>query len=239
VARQARLVDPGIAFHVTARGNYQQTVFFDDDDRAQYLHLLSRHAASESLEILGWCLMTNHVHLLAVPQQRASLARSLMRTQSDYAQRLNRRHSLRRGHLWQSRFYSCPVEGDAVWTVLRYIELNPLRAGLIDRAERSQWSTAAIHCGLQEEPPLLSMNLWNQSWTPLRWKSVLAHGAEEREIEAIRQATQQGVPFGSQQFVADFERRAGRSLLARPRGRPRALPASSPAAYPAGDMLPD
>jgi putative transposase len=221
-------------FHLTARGNYRQTVFFNEEDRAEYLNLLSRHAAAESLEILGWCLMTNHVHLLALPQQGSSLGRALMRTQSDYAQRVNRRQGPRRGHLWQSRYYSCPVESEAVWTVLRYIELNPLRAGLVDRSEQSNWSSAPVHCGFAAAPPLLSMNWGRQSWTPARWQSVLAHGAEERQTEAIRLATQQGVPFGSQNFIADFEHRAGRSLLARPVGRPRLSQTHSSAAPPLG-----
>src|SRR5271163_3174793 len=82
MGRQARLVEAGIAFHLTARGNYRQPVFFSDEDRAEYLRLLARYAGLEALDILGWCLMTNHVHLLAVPRQRAALARTMMRTQS-------------------------------------------------------------------------------------------------------------------------------------------------------------
>ena len=91
MARQARLVETDVAFHITARGNYRQTVFFSDQDRAEYLELLGRHATLEELEIFGWCLMTNHTHLLAVPRQRAALARTMRRTQADYSQRLNRR----------------------------------------------------------------------------------------------------------------------------------------------------
>src|SRR5271165_6007216 len=147
MARQARLVETDVAFHITARGNYRQTVFFSDQDRAEYLELLGRHATLEELEIFGWCLMTNHTHLLAVPRQRAALARTMRGTQADYSQRLNRRIGSRCGHLWQSRFYSYPLAGDAVWTVLRYIELNPVRAQLVARAEQSSWSSAAIHCG--------------------------------------------------------------------------------------------
>src|SRR5271165_18812 len=198
MARQARLVETDVAFHITARGNYRQTVFFSDQDRAEYLELLGHHAALEGLEIFGWCLMTNHIHMLAVPRQRAALARTMRRTQSDYSQRLNRRVGSRCGHLWQSRFYSCPLAGDAVWTVLRYIELNPLRAQLVARAEQSSWSSAAIHCGLRPPHQLLSMTEWECEWTPARWQSVLALGAREREFEAIRQATQRGLPLGDQ-----------------------------------------
>ena len=115
----ARLVEAGSFFRVTVRGNYRQNVFFSDQDRAEYLGLLAHHAALEGLDILGWCCMTNHIHLLAVPQRRESLARSMRRVQSDCSQRLNRRHGWRSGHLWQSRFYSCVASGDTAWTVLR------------------------------------------------------------------------------------------------------------------------
>jgi putative transposase len=239
MARQARLIESGIAFHVTARGNYRQTVFFSEEDRAEYLDLLARCAAAEDLEILGWCLMTNHAHLLAVPRKTTALARTMRRTQADYAQRLNRRHGSRSGHLWQSRFYSCPVEGDAVWTVLRYIESNPVRASLIALAEQSPWSSAAMHCGLRAVPPLLSTSEWERLWTPSRWQSVLAHGAEERDIGAIRAATMRGLPLGDQKFVAAFERRSGRELVVRPVGRPRVGHGLAGAASPGGGTLSD
>ena len=228
MSRLARLVGPGIAFHVTARGNYRQSVFFTDGDRCEYLAALVRYSAIESLALLGWCLMTNHVHLLVVPGQRASLARTLMRTQSNYAQCLNRRHGRRLGHLWQSRFYSCPLEGEAVWTVLRYIELNPVRAGLVERAEQSSWSSAPFHCGLTDPPPFLDLHCWRQQWHSERWRSVLALGPAEREAEAIRLSTQQGVPLGSKAFIEELERQAGRSLVVRLPGRQRQLTAPCP-----------
>ncbi len=228
MARQSRLVEAGLAFHITARGNYRQTVFHTDSDRGEYLDLLAKHAGLEALEVLGWCLMTNHIHLLAVPRNPASLARTMMRTQAGYAQAVNRRHGSRCGHLWQSRFYWCPLAGDAVWTVLRYIELNPVRAHLVTWAEHSPWSSAAIHCGSRSAPPLLSLAEWERLWTPERWRGVLAHGADERELGAIRQATQHGLPFGSQEFISDLERRCGRPPAVRSVGRPRLAPSPSP-----------
>ncbi len=135
MSREPRLVLAGTALHITARRNYRHNVF-DPENHAGYLNLLARYAASEGLQILGWCLMSNHVHLLGVPEHRDALARTMKRTQADHAQRVNRRQGRRAGHLWQSRYYSCPMAGDAVWTVLRYIELNPVRAGLAPSAEQ-------------------------------------------------------------------------------------------------------
>jgi putative transposase len=234
VARQLPLVEPGLAFHITARGNYRQTVFYTDLDRAEYLNLLAEHAGLESLEVLGWCLMTNHIHLLAIPRKPASLARTMMRTQAGYAQAVNRRHGSRCGHLWQSRFYSCPLAGDAIWTVLRYVELNPVRAHLVTLADHSPWSSAAFHCGSRSAPPLLSLTEWKSLWTPERWRVVLVHGPDERELGAIREATQHGLPFGNQEFITDLERRCGRPLALRSVGRPRLAPATLPTSSGAG-----
>ncbi len=171
--------------------------------------------------------MTNHIHLLAVPQRRESLARSMRRVQSDYSQRLNRRHGWRSGHLWQSRFYSCVASGDTAWTVLRYIELNPVRAHLVSRAELSPWSSAAMHCGLQTTTPLLALAAWASEWSPSRWQSVLALGEDEREFEAIGQATSHGLPYGDENFIADLERRTGRDLRRKKMGRPPTLSSST------------
>ena len=230
MARPLRLIEAGLAFHVTARGNYRQTVFFSDHDRAEYLDLLQRYAGVEGLEILGWCAMTNHVHLLVVPQRRESLSRCLQRVQSEYSRRLNQRHGPRTGHLWQSRFYSCPLEGQAVWTVLRYIECNPVRAGLVPEAWESGWSSAAVHCSFQPAPAFLSAREWAALWSAQRWQSVLAHGQDERQIAAIQEASRRGLPFGSDQFVKQMGHRAGRNLIARSVGRPRVRSASGTAA---------
>lgn len=83
VPRQSRFVEAGIPLHITARGNYQQTIFHTAEDRAEYLKLLTRHSRTEGLELLGWCLMTNHVHLLAIPERREAPARTMKRTQAD------------------------------------------------------------------------------------------------------------------------------------------------------------
>jgi putative transposase len=227
VPRRSRVVEAGIPLHITARGNYQQTIFHTAGDRAEYLKLLARHAVTERLELLGWCLMTNHVHLLAIPERREALARAMKRTQADYSQRLNYREGRRSGHLWQARFYSCPIGGDALWTVLRYIEQNPVRANLVERAEQWNWSSAAVHCGLQPAPQWLSMACWGRFWTPARWQSVLARGPDERMAAAVRVATRHGLPLGTPEFVAECESRMGRELTARPIGRPRALAAGN------------
>ncbi|MGA7410245.1 MAG: hypothetical protein WBW33_07150, partial [Bryobacteraceae bacterium] len=225
------------AFHITARGNYRPAVFFSDQDRTEYLELLGRHATLEGLEIFGWCLMTNHTTCSPFPGnvppwrgpcdrprptiRSVSIAASVPAVVTSGSPASTRARSRR----------------DAVWTVLRFIELNPVRAELVAKAEQSSWSSAAIHCGLRPPHRLLSVTEWEREWTPARWQSVLALGTGEREFEAIRQATQRGLPLGDQTFIDGFERSAGRTLAVRPVGRPRLVSAATPAPlYSAGGM---
>jgi putative transposase len=105
---------------------------------------------------------------------------------------------------------------------------------MVTSAEHSPWSSAAVHCGCRSAPPLLSLAEWESLWTPERWRVVLAHGPDERELGAIRQAIQHGLPFGNQEFITDLERRCGRPLAVRPVGRPRLTPAALPASSPRG-----
>jgi putative transposase len=127
--RRPRVILPGVAHHVTQRGNNREPVFRSSDDRRFYLELLGRHAAHYGARILGYCLMTNHVHLIAVPEREDSLARSMGSTHSEYALALNYAQG-RSGHVWQNRFFSCPLEESHLLRALRYVELNPVRAEL-------------------------------------------------------------------------------------------------------------
>src|SRR6266478_1975383 len=139
MARIARVVVPGCWHHVTQRGNQQQTVFFDDSDRKFYLDLLRRYCSRHSVRITGYCLMGNHVHLLAIPAHQTGLAHALGRTHNDYARWLNLRRR-QSGHVWQNRFYSCALDEEHKWTALRYVEQNPVRAGLVASAAEWLWS---------------------------------------------------------------------------------------------------
>jgi putative transposase len=127
--RVARVVIPGVPHHVTQRGNNRQDVFYTDDDRRHYLRLLGE----QSHRVLGYCLITNHVHLVVVPEHENSLARAIGRTHYLYTLYINRMHS-RSGHLWQNRFFSCGLDEKHAYCALRYVELNPVRARIKQRA---------------------------------------------------------------------------------------------------------
>jgi putative transposase len=144
--RVARIVIPGLPDHITQRGNNRQDVFFVDDDRRTYLALLKEQSERFGLAVVGYCLMGNHVHLIATPSAEGSLARAVGRTHFLYTQYVNRLHG-RSGHLWQNRFYSCPLDGPHLWSAMCYVERNPVRAKLGRVAWSYAWSSAAAHTG--------------------------------------------------------------------------------------------
>lgn len=223
MARRPRTVIPGVPHHVTQRGNNRQTVFCSDYDRQDYLGLLRQRAERDGLRILGYCLMSNHTHLVAVPLRPDSLARVLGQTHSQYAIARNK-FGGRTGHLWQNRFYSCPLDRPHLIRALRYVELNPVRAGLVRAAWEWRWSSALAHVDDSVLDPLLDPGPeWLGAWDYRDWRASLALGSNDSDRETIRRATLAGEPLGSSEFVRDLERRAGRRLIVLPRGRPKKM----------------
>jgi putative transposase len=218
VSRFARVVIPECPHHVTQRGNGRRDVFFTAADRETYLGLLRHYAALYEVAVLGFCLMTNHVHLVLQPHRAESLAKIMREIQMRYSQY---RHALERGggHLWQSRYYSCAVQLEQLGIVMRYVELNPVRAGLAARAEDYRWSSAAAHVGGPDEWRLLAMKDWLQCWTSRDWAEILRSGSED--AHAIRDATYGGRPFGSVEFVGQLEGLLQRRLRKGSSGRPK------------------
>jgi putative transposase len=151
--------------------------------------------------------MSNHVHVVALPESDRSLANTFRHAHARFSQYWNTEFH-RTGHLWQNRFYSCPVEESAAWRVIRYVEQNPVRAGLVARATDYAWSSARAHVGMERQS-LLNGGWWNQRWTVRAWSAVLEEGDEEGA--AIRLATYSGRPYGSQGFVRGLEAALGRS----------------------------
>lgn len=218
--RAARIVIPNVPHHITQRGNNRQDVFFTDDDRRHYLTLLQEHAEAAGVDVLGYCLMTNHVHLIIVPPDEPSLADTVGRTHFRYTQHVNRLYE-RSGHLWQGRFYSCPLDKTHLWHTLAHIERNPVRARLVRRPWRWKWSSAAIHVGdTHDTTGLLDLSLWTAEWTPKRWRSRLLEPADEGWTEQFRRAVNTGRPLAEDRWINRFESRLGQRLRPRPVGRP-------------------
>ncbi len=218
--RLARIVIPDVPYHITQRGNNRQDVFFVDDDRRVYLDLLKDQSAKYGLTVMGYCLMSNHIHLVAVPDKADSLAKAVGRTNYLYTQYVNRLHG-RCGHLWQSRFYSCGLDDDYFWRAIRYVERNPVRAKLVRRAWTYPWSSAAVHSGEKDELGLVDMDRWKDVLDGHDWKNLLIKPEDETEVRVLRGATRRGRPLGSDSFLSKVERLLGRRVRALPVGRPK------------------
>ena len=189
--RPQREIIPGTSHHITQRGNYRQTVFFRDEDRRFYLDLLSEFLPHYGVALEGYCLMNNHVHLVAIPHDKKGLSHAMQRIHSDYARGLHLR--LRRmGHLWQARFHSVPLDEKHSWDALLYVERNPVRAGLVATCGEWRWSSAPVHLGMAESE-LLDLVRWRSRFDPTRWERYLSEGARQAQIEdRIREATLRG-----------------------------------------------
>ncbi len=210
---------PGLPHHVTQRGNNRRDVFFRDADRKIYLKTLRRYCAEYHVGIVGYCLMTNHVHLLVTPPQENSLAKALGCTHNDYSRWLNVSRG-ESGHLWQNRFYSCPLERQHLWAALAYAERNPVRAGMVAAAEEWPWSSASAHVG---SPPgvdqWLHMEIWQENWGPEAWRTALTEGLNEACFrQRLAEATRTGRPLGDEAFVVSCERQCGMALRPQKRG---------------------
>lgn len=212
--RSARVVVPGLPHHVIQRGNRRQTIFATDQDRRLYLKYLAVACEAQSVMCLAWCLMDNHVHLILTPPSPDALRATLSSTHTRYAQWINRSLGLS-GHLFQGRFHSYAMDDAHLIAAARYVENNPVKAGLVVKAEDWRWSSARAHIlgfedGLTACEPLAR-------FLP-NWRAYLAEGAEEAEqVEAIEAALLSGRPQGTSSQIADLQ------APAKPRGRPPKL----------------
>jgi putative transposase len=205
---------------VTQRGNGGRQVFEGESDYRLYLELLRRYSKRHDLSLWAYCLMPNHVHLIAGPKRALSLARALGRAHSDPARHVNLQH-LSSGHVWEARFFSCPLDGAHLWRAMAYVERNPARAGLAEEAAAYRWSSAAVHLNGGEED-LLDLAAWEKDYTKDRWREVLTTGVDEEALgERLREASVRGRPLGDAAFVEELEQKMRRRLRPLPAGRPR------------------
>ena len=219
--RLARTVCARVPHHITQRGNRREEVFFTDDDRRAYLAWLKDYAEKYDVDIVAYCLMTNHIHLIAVPASEDGLEKVLKPLHMRYAQRVNRaRHW--KGHVWQGRYFSSALDEDYLWAAVRYVERNPVRAKIVRKAENYRWSSASAHCGLKADPLLTRKSSWQRQFDSIGdWSAWLAEGDEPQRLEILRRNVEKGLPCGSEKFIQKLEKLTGRTLQYRPTGRPK------------------
>jgi len=219
--RLARTVFPNIPHHITQRGNRREDVFFEDKDRKFYLSLLKHYTGKYKVEVLAYCLMTNHIHLVLLPSDENGLQNVLKPLHMRYTQRVNRNNGWK-GRLWQGRYFSSALDDKYTWAAIRYTELNPVRAKIVRKAENYKWSSAAGHCKLRTDEIITNDIKWVRKFESAgNWSEWLKHGFRDDNIEIIRRNIEKGLPCGSEKFIEKLERISDRVLHYRPRGRPR------------------
>ncbi len=217
--RAARIILPGIPHHITQRGNNRQRIFIDEWDSTKYLNLIKKYSDLYGLRIHGYCLMPNHVHLVATPESDDSLSKAVGYSHQVYTRIFNRKYETG-GHLWHGRYYSVPLDEGHFLQALIYVDRNPVRANLATAPWRYNWSSAVAHLGKPDPAGLIDPEAWDKIAVAYDWKTVVAESQNESILKALRNNTESGHPLGDDAFIGSIEQRLGINLRSRKRGRP-------------------
>jgi putative transposase len=225
--RLQRVVIPGCPHHITQRGNRRQRVFVTPEDYEVFGRMLRKYAEQADLAIQAYCLMPNHVHIVAVPASDTSLSRAFKPLFSAYTRHFNVGLG-EIGRLWQGRFFSCPLDDSHLLAAVRYVERNPVRAGLVSTAEEFAHSSAAAHVGLQPDELLSDPCGLTAAISPQKWAAWLGDDtdpdADAEQVTCLRRATHTGRVAGSVKFITQWERILKRHLTPKKHGRPKKQP---------------
>ena len=197
----ARLVVPGLPHHVTQRGVRSIDVFDDDRDRKLYLDLIREQGGRFGVTFLSWCLMSNHVHFIAVPEREASLAHGFGEAHKRYSRAKNFREGVR-GYLFQGRFGSCVLDEPHLLAAARYVELNPVSAGVVAMPEQYAWSSAAFHLGRRRKDPLVKdRTMLGLVASGRDWRAFLRDDIDELVAKQLEKRLAKGRPRGEERFI--------------------------------------
>lgn len=215
--RSARAAVGGLCYHVLNRGNARAEVFHKAEDYDAFLALFAPACDRLRMRILGWCLMPNHFHLVLRPYDDGDLSRWMQWLMTAHVRR-NHRHYHGDGHVWQGRFKAFPIQADEhLLAVLRYVERNPLRASLVERAEQWRWSSLAF----RRRRPTLRFPSPSPVKLPRNWCDLVNRPQSEAEVAAVRRSLERGTPLGGDVWRRRTADRLGLEHTLRPRGRPR------------------
>lgn len=216
MARTARVSGSGFVYHVLHRGKEDSEIFFSDEDKKIYLEILAECAARYKMEVLAYCLMPNHIHLVARGQKPDSLSNAIGRTHTRYSRWLNKKYGWE-GSLWGNRFHSSVLDKPSIASAIRFVETNPVRSGLVKKAQQWPWSSAKAHVTGKGDPVLASAK--NDVEKVEDWAAWPKDGIEDPAYELIYRNTLTGRPTGSPKFVEKLEAKLGRVLKPQKRGR--------------------
>lgn len=206
--------------HITQRGNYKQITFSEDSDYQRYLELIKEYSDKNKLLIISYCLMPNHVHFIAVPINQDSFARTFNSAHMRYSQYYNKKNGVS-GHLWQGRFYSCALDEKHLYEAVRYVENNPVRAGLVMSAKDWKYSSAKAHGSGNSSLGELTLLKINRYVQVADWDKYLNERTDGAVVELIKGNTLTGRPSGSSSFVRKLEQVFGMRLTPLSEGRPK------------------
>jgi putative transposase len=225
MGRLPRAVDEGLVYHALNRGNNRADVFADESDHLAFFQALGQTQCRYPFKLFGYCLMTNHFHLLLQPGPGQSISRILQSVTVAHTWRYHKGHRSS-GHVWQGRFKSPVIQDDEhLLVVLRYIEANPLRASMVSDPGDYRWSSYQYH-GLGRTDALLSsFPEWDQlgrteAERRRRWRAKVRATQSEDELRAVRASIRSGRPVGNTSWTEDVAQRLRINLNPRPRGRP-------------------
>jgi putative transposase len=220
MARTARASIGGICYHVINRGNGQAAVFHKAEDYYRFSEMMHESCTRLPMRVVGWCLMPNHFHLVVWPFADGDLSRWMQWLMTCHVRRYHR-HYGSNGHVWQGRFKAFPIQQDGHYlTVLRYVERNPVRAGLVGRAEHWRWSSLYP----AEAPRAIRLLSPGPVERPNHWLALVNRTESQCELDAVRLCVNRGRPFGLDAWVEQIAARLGLEATTHPRGRPRRSP---------------
>jgi putative transposase len=223
MARLGRYFVSGQPLHVIQRGNDRKPVFFEAEDHARYREWLIAAAGDNGLAVHAYVLMTNHVHLLVVPQTAESLPRTMQSLGRRYVRQINARHH-RTGTLWEGRYRAAPIDSDEYFIdCCRYIELNPVRARMVGHPRQYRWSSYLTHAEGREDvlaafhPVLRRLGRTAES-RQQAWRRLVKEALDPAFVNAVRVATNGGWALGGERFRKEIEEACRRRAAPLPRG---------------------
>ena len=217
--RIARMIATEYPHHIVQRGNNREKVFFAKKDFKKYLSLLEKYSIEKEVIILAYCLMSNHVHLLLKPLGEESLFKMMQGVTLCYTQYFNRKNK-RTGRLWECRYHSTVIDSERyLWEVSRYIEKNPVRAGIVKNVEDYLYSSGRSHV-LGESNTLLREPLFDEDEV-FDYKRFIVGEEDKLNLDDIRRQTRLGKPLGDSKFLKTLSKKLDCNLAFRPKGRPK------------------
>ena len=219
MARPLRAAEGGLVYHCLNRANARLAIFTKDGDFEAFERVLTEAIARHDMQLLAYCILRNHFHLVLWPKADGDLSRFMRWLTLTHTQRWHaHHHSAGTGHLYQGRFKSFPVQSDAhLYTVCRYVERNALRAGLVERAEQWRWGSL---WWTRHKSPAVPLSPWPIA-RPRDWVARVNAPLTRAEEEAVQRCIQRNQPYGARDWQAATASRLGLESTFRPRGRPK------------------